>query len=525
MGSLGVRSLLSASVLALAVGLLSGASQATATTDPSLGAVHEVWTYPRDQGHHPTSTVGRTIVLSSPAVAMVDGTAADPKPAVVVGDQSGRLLAADLATGDVRTLYSSSMPIDAPPSAAPIATGALDTVFFGRGNRSTPCQGTDGVVGGYTAVGADGTTLWQARVNNAAGGGSCSHIGVVAGMALVTLHGQLSTIGMSLGQAERGFVAATGHPLAGWNPWFQADSSASTVAVAQLNGPTRAPSIIEGGDSTQGNAYGYQYFDGGHVRIVKAAGNAGTPGAGGLTCSFNTYAKGGQIVESSPAVGGFLVGGATGIASGQGYFAPYGGPVNRLWVVDASCRKVWSAKTDYLTSSPILADVNGDGRLDVVVGTQDVSVAGASASGSVYAFDGATGRLLWRTTTGSVVGSLAAADLRGTGHADIVVPTATGAPLGGLQILDGSDGRRLWSTNEAASQGTPLITADANGTIGITLAGYYGVLVAGQVALAGTIRHFELQGSDASWLSRPTTSWLEFHHDPRLSGNAAGPLP
>ena len=112
----------------------------------------------------------------------------------------------------------------------------------------------------------------------------------MAGMTLVTLKGQLSVIGMSLGQSERGFVAATGQPLTGWNPWFQADSSTSTVAVAQLNGSSKAPSIIEGGDSTHGNAYGVQYFDGGHVRIIKATGNGGTLGAGGLKCNFNTYA-------------------------------------------------------------------------------------------------------------------------------------------------------------------------------------------------------------------------------------------
>lgn len=511
--------------LVIPVVLLAAAGSSAASPEPRLGSVQRIWTYPKNVNLHPPSTLNHTIVLSSPVVAMIEGTAADPKPAVVVGDQSGRLLAANLATGDVRTLYSSSMPIDAPPSAAPVAPGALDTVFFGRGNRGVPCQGYDGAFGGYTAVNADGSVRWQARVNNSAGGSSCQHIGVMAGMTLVTLKGQLSVIGMSLGQAERGFVAATGQPLAGWNPWFQADSSTSTVAVAQLNGSSKAPSIIEGGDSTHGNAYGVQYSDGGHVRIIKATGNGGTPGAGGLKCNFNTYAKGGQIVESSPAVGGFLANKETGIASGQGYFSPYSGPVNRLWVIDSNCKKVWSAKTDYLTSSPILADVNGDGNLDVIVGTQDVSVNGNSANGSVYAFDGATGSLLWKTVTGSVIGSLAAADLRGTGHADLVVPTVTGGSLGGLQVLDGSTGRRLWGTSEAVSQGTPLITADQNGTIGITLAGYYGVLVHGGIELAGTVRHFEIQGSSSSWLANPLTSWLEFHHDPRLSGNADGPLP
>ena len=507
-------------VIAAAVpaALLVAVGPVAASPQPSLGVVQPAWARPVDL------PVDQIIAQSSPVLAMIDGSARDPKPAVVVGDRSGQLHAVDLATGSHRVLYSSSIPIDAPPSAAPVSPGALDTVFFGRGNQAVACQGSDGAWGGYTAVRADGTVLWKAKVNNPPGDTSCTHNGVMAGMSLMTIKGSLSVIGMSLGQAEHGFVAATGAPLAGWNPWFQADSSTSTVAVAQLNGPTGPPSIIEGGDSTQGNAYGVQYYDGGHVRIIKAQGNRGTPGSGGLRCIFDTYGQGGQIVASSPAVGGFLARGAIGIASGQGFFAPYHGPVNRLWVVNSSCQKVWSAKTDYLTSSPILVDVNGDGKLDVVIGTQDVSTGGSTANGSVYAFDGATGVQLWKKVTGSVVGSLAAADLQGTGHADIVVPSVDGG-RGGLQILDGTDGSLLWSTSEAVSQGTPLITAEADGTIGLTLAGYHGVLVDHQVRLAGTIRHFSIEGSSAANLANPLTSWLEFHHDPRLSGNAAGPLP
>ena len=455
-----------------------GIPAASSSTSPPLGNIRPGWKSPINFG------VDRQIVRSSPALAMINGTAANPQPAIVVGDLSGRLDAVDLASGNLRTLYSSSVPIDAPPSAAPVTPGALDTVFFGRGNQDIACRAADGTWGGYTAVNADGTIRWSAKVRNPPGDTSCSHNGVMAGMSIVTLQGQLSVIGMSLG-----------------------------------------PSIIEGGDSTQGNAYGYQYYNGGHVRIVKASGNGGTPGNGGLKCSFDTYARGGQIVASSPAVGGFLAGGATGIASGQGYFSAYGGPVNRLWVLNSSCQKVWSAKTDYLTSSPILADVNGDGKLDVVVGTQDVSVGHNDANGSVFAFDGATGRKLWQTATGSVVGSLAAADLRGTGHADVVVPSANYG-LGGLQILDGVTGDVMWRTQDLNSQGTPLITADPNGRIGITVAGYHGVLVAPkEVALAGTIRHYSIDGSSTANLTDPLTSWLEFHHDPRLSGNAAGPLP
>lgn len=494
---------------------------------PRLPALHAEWTINFDGTHAGIpSDINKPIAQSSPVLAMIDGTPSSPEGAIVVGDRKGRLYAANLVTGSLRVLYSSKVSIDAPPSAAPVTPGALDTVFFGRGNQEIACRATDGTWGGYTAIDADGSVRWKRRVNNPPGDLSCPHNGVMAGMTLVDLKGTLSTFGMSLGQAEHGFTAATGTALTGWNPWFQADSSTSTVALAWLRGVSKAPSIIEGGDSTQGNAYGYQYYNGGHVRVVAAKGNGGVPGNGGLRCSFDTYANGGQIVAASPAVGTFLAGGATGIASGQGYFAGYGGPVNRLRVLDQSCQKVWSAQTDFLTSSPILADVDGDGHLDVVVGTQDVSVHGLSDNGSVSAYDGATGRLLWKTETGSVIGQPVAADLRNTGHADVVVGTTSGsAEHGGLQILDGSTGTKQWSTYDFVTQGTPIVTADPSGKIGITVAGYFGVLVGGEVHLAGTIRHFSVTGSSASWLANPTTSWLEFHHDARLTGNASPPAP
>ena len=506
-----------------AVLVLQGEAGATLhqTSDTApLGAVSTVWS--RDLSRFDTDN---PIAQSSPVVAMVDGTADAPLPAVVVGDRAGYLYAADLATGRLRTLYTSPAPIDSPPSAASPTGSGFDDVFFGRGNRGVACRLSDGTYGGYTAVSAAGTLLWKRWVNNPVGDTLCPHNGVMGGMTLFNdASGTLDTIGMSLGQSEHGFVAATGAPLAGWNPWFQADSSISTPAIAHLGKPTGALSLIEGGDSTAGLAYGGVYQNGGHVRVVSTNGNGGTPGFGGTKCSYNTYANGGQIVESSPAVGPFLPGGTEGIVSGQGYFSAYGGSPNRIFAMNKSCSLIWSHKLDHETSSPILADVNGDGTLDVIVGTQDISVHGNPEGGAVWAFDGATGAVLWHVPTGAVVGSPVAADLRGTEHADVVVET-TSSSRGGLMILDGKTGATLFTDSAAVGQDTPLVTADANGTIGITLAGYHGVLVNSQVHLAGDIVHYEIAGSDASWLSHPITSWLEFHHDPRLTGNTSGPTP
>ena len=171
--------------------------------------------------------------------------------------------------------------------------------------------------------------------------------------------------------------------------------------------------------------------------------------------------------------------------------------------------------------------------MDVIIATQAVSTGGSFESGSVYAFNGATGKRLWRVNTGSVLGSPVAADLTGSGSADILVETPS-LGKGGLQIIDGASGAEVWSENVIAprfnpgvvGQSTPIVTADPNGTIGITVAGYHGVRVPlpdGPVHLAGDIVHFQIAGSKSSWLANPLTSWLEFHHDPMLTGNTAGP--
>ena len=485
--------------------------------------------------------VNHGIVQSSPSLAMIGGSQSSPTPAVVVGDRIGNVFGIDLATGRAsngtsRVLYANPQqnPIDSTPSSVVLGdNGNLASVYVGLGNRSTPCGTTSGPSpgpGGYLSLNADGSVKWFRLGVNPPSDPACTTPSVDSGIAIAHLNsptGQFDATGMTLGEGQMAFNAKNGNPLGGWNPWFQADSSDSTPAIARLDGPSSANQVIEGGDSTQGLAYGWAYQNGGHVRIVDKGGNGGIPGAGGTRCSRDFYNNGGQIVQSSPAVGLFLGPNhdQAGIASGMGYFSSYGGASNRIVVMNASCQIVWSHTTDFETSSPILADVNGDGHLDVIVGTE---ASGTDAAG-VYAYDGQTGALLWRTTTGSIIGAPVAANLRNTGHADVVVISTKTGPGGGLQIIDGKTGKVISDESQyapqiwTAGQNSPLITADPNGTIGITVAGYKVDPVSpNPFGLAtGWIDHYEIKGSHASWLSIPNTSWLQFHHDPQLTGNAS----
>ena len=93
---------------------------------------------------------------------------------------------------------------------------------------------------------------------------------------------------------------------------------------------TGSDDFVSGGASSSGFAYGTHYSDGGHVRIYNDH--------GGLVCSASTN----EEVDSSPAVGPILPGGAYGIATGTGSFFPGASDENTVKVFDTKCNQVWS---------------------------------------------------------------------------------------------------------------------------------------------------------------------------------------
>src|SRR6185312_6747832 len=86
-----------------------------------------------------------------------------------------------------------------------------------------------------------------------------------------------------------------------------------------------------------------------------------------LICQFNTNQN---IDRSSPAVGQFLAGGGVGIAIGDGSF--YGGASdsNKVFAINTGCGLAWSQTLNGITAdSPALANVQGNGQIDVIEGT------------------------------------------------------------------------------------------------------------------------------------------------------------
>ena len=106
----------------------------------------------------------------------------------------------------------------------------------------------------------------------------------------------------------------------------------------------------------------------------------------------------------------------------------------------------------------------------------------------------------------------------------MIVPTDLG-----LFVLDGQTGDVVAHVDDGTGgQGTygfqnaALVTGDADGTIGITVAGYFGVH--GGNYVQGIVQHFEVSGSNGA-LADEGGAWPQFHHDAGLSGFVGGGAP
>ncbi len=459
---------------------------------PDVGGLPTGWSETWSTG--PLADVGQPIALSSPIPAVLDG-----QPSIVVGDRRGFLYAYELGSASTSGTPVSGWPttdgggpIDSTPSIVPAGAGTA-SVLVGSGDDADP------VVGGYQAFSSTGALQWFSNVTNPPSD-NVPDVGVQAGLSVGDLGSGSDLVGGSLGQVTYALSATTGATLRGW-PFFNSDSTHSTAALADLYG-TGSTEIVEGGDQTAGQGRGQVYQDGGHVRILTAQGNQ--------VCRADTN----QVVDSSPAVGGFLPGGATGIVVGTGDFFPGASDTDAVKAFDLHCHQQWSTTLDGNTfSSPALSDVLGNGSLQVVEGTDQ----GAGGSGSVWALDAATGQKIWEATgVGRVIGSVVTANLglAGESGADVIVPTVDGA-----QVLDGRTGDLLASLSPFLGlQNSPLVTVDPNGSIGITLAGY---VAAGSPGGVGEIDHYEIAGSNGPAAVGPGT-WPMFHHDPQLTGDAGG---
>ena len=114
---------------------------------------------------------------------------------------------------------------------------------------------------------------------------------------------------------------------------------------------------------------------------------------------------------------------------------------------------------DFGFSVSMLGDVNGDGRVEFIVGAQGADPGGQSSAGSAYVYSGADGSLLYRKDGAArndfFGGSVATAgDVNGDGKADFIVGAQIdllGLNPGRVYVYSGADGSLLYQKDAAAA--------------------------------------------------------------------------
>jgi hypothetical protein len=431
---------------------------------------------------------------SSPVVMDVGGT-----PTVLVGSMDTRVYGFRASDGSNAPGWpqATTSPINSSPTVADVNGDGVPEVFIGAGSDN-------GQNGGFYSYTADGRQRFRFQPTDVVNGNVSVHS--TPTVADVNGGGGPEVTSITLG-LKSWLLDTEGHIAPGW-PIDTDDSIFSSAAIVDVNGDS-VQDLIFGGDSAPGS-----FIDnrGGVVRAVT--------GGGKVLWQFFTD----EMVRSSPSVGDVDGDGKPEVVFGTGNYwsnrcdpnpAAYADCLGRgtvddtkIFVLGLDGRLKWSKDLGAQTmASPALADINGDGRLDIAEGTW----AGAN-SGQVWALDGVRGDNLpgfpRSSGAGQVIGSISTADLNGDGAQDLVVPASLG-----MFAFSGKTGAQLFSiqyTQVSFQNSASISDVDGNGLLDIIVAGTH-------AGTKGYVARYELPATDHAQLGR--LSWPMFRKNAARTGS------
>ncbi|MEQ8840642.1 MAG: S-layer homology domain-containing protein [Acidimicrobiales bacterium] len=430
------RFLVPLSVLALAVSALAVSPAAAAGFDKEWALLIDGWNR-----------------SSSPVIADIDG---DKENEIVFGHQDGTLRAYEgdgtlkWATAAVPSLasgcrgQSGSTAIDSSPAVADIDGDGVPEVIVGVGSTWARNQnggviafnGRTGAREWGTALARDTGDVWA---NSGSPDGWCEGVFSTPAIGDVDGDGHLDVVFAGF-DFNIWAVNRFGQPLSGF-PFDNDDSVWSSAALFDSDGDGDMEIFI-GGDSTPG---GYYDHLGGVFRALDW-----TPG--GVVNLWNAEAN--EVFHSSPAIGDINNDGIPEavIATGNNWHTVCGNGNSLCRAGDGSDHsKVFAFQLHNgspvpgfpvstggtVIGSPAIGDLDNDGDLEVVVGSEDQHV---------YAWNG-DGSVDWRVRpdfghlgTGRMQGSPIIADLDGDGGQDVAIGGEKG-----IALLDGMNGASLES--------------------------------------------------------------------------------
>ena len=173
-------------------------------------------------------------------------------------------------------------------------------------------------------------------------------------------------------------------------------------------------------------------------------------------------------LDSSPAIADINNDGEMEIVVGS--TCPFDCPLNegQLFVFNSKGTVEWNYTAGYsVSSSPAIADIDGDGELEIIVGSYCYDTkTNLSTYGMLYVFD-SKGEVEWSyQTDGAIVSSPAIADIDGDGKMEVIV----GSNDGRLYVLN-SKGEVEWSyqTDGAIVSSPAIADIDGDGNLEIAV--------------------------------------------------------
>jgi hypothetical protein len=422
------------------------------------------------------------VIESSPLAVELQGSRRD----IVVGshDENVYALRSDNGNNVAGWPRGTGSRVDSSASAADTNGDGRNEIFIG--------SGTPGISSGsMRSFESDGTPRWTYQPKD----NDTPSLAMFSTPALgeVNNDGQTDVSGFALGLLGWSF-RQDGAVNPGW-PFYQDDTTFSSPALMDVDRDGQTDYVV-GGDSTPGGPVDHR---GGFVRALR--------GDGSLIWSFKTD----EIVRSSPSVGDIDGDGEPEIVVGTGeYWVRNGGASDseKIFVLDRNGKLKWSRDLNgYTSPSPTLADINGDGTLDIAMATWGDSASQAK----IWALDGNNNPLPGfnnKTNPGGVnLAQITTADIDADGGQDLIVPTG-----GGLFAYSGKTGEQLFHKEGGTTdfKSAPLVTdIDGNGRVDVIAAGTR------PGSGRGVVHRFELPPSS----EMGDLGWHQFRKDNRRTGS------
>lgn len=352
-----------------------------------------------------------TDIYAQPAIADL-GLDPDGFESIVFGLQSGQLYVM-LADGTVAPGFPRTLPaaIISSPAIGDLDGDAIPEIVVGFGSNFEPLSH-----GGIRAYRRDGTVLWTRNSKDFGGEGWRDPVFSTPAIGDVDGDGDVEVAYASFDARVYLVNGADGTNQPGW-PQFVRDTIWSSPALHDLDGDGKLEVIV--GVDAHLEGIPYNTPDGGCLHAYRFDGSE----LNGFPVCVD------QVLVSSPAIGDLDGDDVPDIVIGTGTYWPDRTHAVYAFRNDGSALPGWPVAVDgQVSTSPALADLDGDGDLDVVVTSDDT---GPSGTFHVDAFDGDGTRLFPSVEPLSFFGySLSAgepvvADVTGDAAPEILFPTST----------------------------------------------------------------------------------------------------